>query len=104
MIYLLLIIPHLVAIAGLLAYALRSSPLDEGQESQGGPFRPDGEPTPPSPPQPTPSRGSPPLPREVAPRRRIRGAERHSNLHPRRPRPEHPTRQPNPAPKANIGA
>jgi hypothetical protein len=104
MIYLLLIIPHLVAIAGLLAYAVRSSPFEESNESQDGSFGQDGKPPPPSTPPPTPSPGFPGVPREVSPRRRIRDARRHSKLHARRPRREHPTRRPNPAPKADIGA
>ena len=102
MFYLLLIIPHLVAIAGLLAYALRASPFDESEESQGGSSGSGGRPPLPSPPPATPSGSSPRVPREVS-RRRIRDAEPHSKLHPRRARREHPTRQPNPAPKADIG-
>jgi len=103
MLYLLLIVPHLAAIAGLLLYALRSNPPDAGEEPQGGSFGPDGEPTPPLSPPPIPSRPSPRAPRELSPRRRIRDAK-HSRLSPRPPRREHPVRDPDPAPKAGAGA
>src|SRR5579884_2197438 len=102
MLYLLLIIPHLAAIAGLLLYALRSDPMDGGEETQGGSRGPDGEPTPPlSPPPTTPSVPPPRAPREVPPRRRIRDAE-HSRRSPRKPSREHPGRHPDSAPHSGA--
>lgn len=101
--YLLLIVPHLAAITGLLLYALRSNPTDEGEEAQGGWFGLDGDPTPPEPPLPAPSGVSPPAPREVSPRHRIRDAD-HAKRPARRPRREHPEERPERVPKAPAGA
>jgi hypothetical protein len=104
MLYLLLIIPHLAAIAGLLAYALLSTPADEAEPSFGGSVGPGGNPAPPSPPSPVPSHGSPQLPRKGPARRRIHDEERRSGREPRRPRRGHPRHQPEPAPKADLEA
>jgi hypothetical protein len=98
MIYLLLIIPHMAAIAGLLLLALRTKPFAESEGPPGGSFGSDGTPTPPPA---TPPGGSPQSPREVPPRRRLRDAERESKLYPGRQR-EHPARQPAPARRADI--
>jgi hypothetical protein len=103
LLYALLIIPHLAAIAGLLLYALRSNPPDGRDEAQGGSLGPDGEPTRPLSPPPTPPGPSLQAPREVPPRHRIRDAD-HSTHPARRPRREHPVRHSDPAPKADAGA
>jgi len=105
MLYLLLIIPHLVAIAGLLGYALRCRPLDPSEDSRGGSSGTEGEPKPPPQPPPAPPTvGGPPLEHATPPGRRLRDAERLADLHPRRTRREHPTPQPGPAPKTSSDA
>ncbi len=93
MFYLLLIIPHLIALAALLGYALRTAPSDDpAGESAGS----DGEPNPPpNPPRLDPPLGGPPLPDAAPSARRLRDAERVCDLRPRprgRERPDHPPR------------
>lgn len=91
MFYLLLILPHVLAIGGLLGFALHSAAggangePDEGSDGGGG-LRP-----PPSRPRPRPPSPSGGLPLSDAdpPRRRLRAGERLSELHPALPRREH---------------
>jgi len=102
MIYLLLIIPHLLALTGLLWYALRSRPVDASEDSGGRFPGADGEPKPPPQTPPTgPVVGGPPLAHATAPERRLRDAERLSDLHPRRTRREHHSPEPSPTPQAS---
>ena len=89
MLYVLLIIPHLVAVAGLLAYALQSAPIDAGEDDG-----PESGSKPPLGPSPRPPVDHMLLPEAVAPRRRMRGGERLSDLHPPRSRRERPVHQP----------
>jgi hypothetical protein len=102
MFYLLLIIPHLLAILGLAWYAYRtgfreddSAEFGDGSDDGSGGVRP-------PPPHPVSPRGGPPLPDAVPPRRRIRVGERLSDLHPSPPRrdtePVDPRREPSRAP------
>ncbi|MGO9973016.1 MAG: hypothetical protein ACLP01_09450 [Solirubrobacteraceae bacterium] len=99
MIYLLLIVPHLLLMAGLLAFAYQSSRWlggdghDEGEGGNGG-----GPPTPPRAPEPAPSGNGLPMRDAAAPRRRLRVGERLADLHPRRPRRAHDRQDPQRAP------
>lgn len=98
MFYLLLILPHVLAIGGLLAFALHSAAggaggeQDEGWDGGGGSRTPPNEPPSPSP------RGGLPLCDADPPRRRLRAGERLSELHPRLPRREHERRPPHRTP------
>ena len=82
MFYLLLILPHLLAIIGLLVFALctasggTSAEPEEGTDGGGGGLRP-----PPSTPQPASPRGGLPLGDATPPWRRLRVGERLSELH-----------------------
>lgn len=94
--YVLLIIPHVLAIAGLIGFAFRiteDGPSEEGfEETEGG----DGGspvPTPPSRPQ-----GGLPLPEAIPPSRRLRAGEHLADLHPRPARREHEPEPPRRAP------
>ncbi|MFZ0092203.1 MAG: hypothetical protein WAL63_22070, partial [Solirubrobacteraceae bacterium] len=83
MFYLLLIVPHLLAITGLLAFALRSNVGGANEASDGGWDGDDGSPRQPAP-GPGPATGGPPLPDANEPRRRVRVGERLSEQHPPR--------------------
>lgn len=98
MFYLLLIIPHLVALAALLGYALRAAPTeDPGAESSGSEGTPD---PPPSRPRLGPPGDGPPLPDAAPSGRRLRDAEELSDVRPHhRRRREHPGHPHKPAPK-----
>jgi hypothetical protein len=82
MFYLLLIFPHVLAIGGLLTFALcsaaggASGEPEEGSDGGGGGLR-----TPPSEPQSPPSGGGLPLGDAEPPRRRLRVGEQLSELH-----------------------
>ena len=85
MFYSLLIIPHLVALAGLLACALRSNSGDGSEDSCGGSDGSYGLPRPPGTPPPWPVVGGPPLAHATAPRRRMRmPSDFPSCIHPHR--------------------
>jgi hypothetical protein len=88
MIYVLLIVPHVLAISGLLAFACWSMIGDDAglDGDQGG--------QPPSLPEPRPPLTGPPLPNASSPRRRIHVGERLSEVHPQRPRRVHDPPQP----------
>jgi len=101
MFYLLLIVPHLVALGGLFAFAFRAEAGRAGDEEPGGFDGNDGGQQPPLAPQPTPSGGGLPLlPMSQCspPHRRLHVGERLSELHPPQPRrgvePNHPQRTP----------
>jgi hypothetical protein len=94
MFYVLMVIPHLVAIAGLLVYAFRSAPVDGGEDDYGEFRGPEGGPKAPVDPSPEPPVDFPVLTHVAAPHRRMRGGKRLSDLHPRRTRREHPARTP----------
>jgi hypothetical protein len=96
MFYVLMVIPHLVALAGLLAYALRSAPLEADEDGYGESRGPEGGPEAPVDPSPGPPSDYPLLSDGATPRRRVRGGERLSDLHPRRARREHPPGVPGP--------
>lgn len=102
--YLLLIIPHLVALAALLGYALRSRPRavsGDDWESSGS----EGEPKPPPQPRPLgPAIDGPPLPDGAAPPGRLRDADRLPHPRRRRRRREHPAHPPEPTPRTTAGA
>jgi len=87
MIYLLLIVPHLLALGGLLMFAIRTgatAPGEDGYGDHGG-----GGDWPPRRPGPPPGPNGLPLDGAVAPRRRLRVGERLAELHPRRGRRDH---------------
>jgi hypothetical protein len=97
MFYLLLILPHVLAIGGLLAFALCSSSgactdrADEGTDGGGG----GGQRRPPTAPQPAPPRGGLPLGDAQPPWRRLRVGEQLSELYqPSRRRDRGPHRPP----------
>jgi hypothetical protein len=94
MIYLALIVPHVLAIFGLLAYAYRSGAGEDPDEAFGGSdgfFEPS---APPPPPTPSPAMAPLPLPDASPPRRRIRVGGRLSESYPQRPRRTHAPAQP----------
>jgi hypothetical protein len=100
MFYLLLIIPHLVALTALLGYAVRSAPREANDEPSGESSGPAGEPKPPpNPPPLAPPAGGPPLPDAAPLGRRLRDPEEIYDLRPRRQRRQHPDHPPKPAPK-----
>ncbi len=93
MFYLLLILPHVLALAALLTLAActaaggcggQVADAEEGTDDGGG-LRP-----PPVPPRPLRPRGGLPLPLSGTPRRRLRVGERLRELHPARVRRGHP--------------
>lgn len=98
MFYLLLILPHLLGIIGLIAWAARVEPNHgpsdggaEGSDGGGG-----GGLEPPLDPQPVGPSGDLPLDGDASqPARRLRVHERLADLHPPRPRRDH---EPDPAP------
>jgi hypothetical protein len=93
MIYVLLIVPHLLALGGLLAFACRSMMAEAGEDDYGwGEDNQDDQP--PLAPEPLAPLTGPPLPHASSPRRRMRVGERLSELHSRRPRREHDPPQP----------
>jgi hypothetical protein len=93
MFYLLLILPHLLALVGLAAFAYYSSACEPSQDSPGGWDHRGGEPPPPEPDR-GPSLGGPPLDDATLPRRRMRVGERLSELYPGAPRRAHDPNQP----------
>jgi hypothetical protein len=86
--YLLLIVPHLLALGGLFAFAAMVNPgrgTEEGADgSDGG-----GGLEPPLDPAPVPPSGGLPLDRAELPARRLRVGENLADLHPPRPRRDH---------------
>jgi hypothetical protein len=88
MLYLLLIIPHLVAFVALLWFGCRSGFVDDEREDFRDGWDDGPSDAPPSAPRPGPSYGGPPLPDASPPRRRVRVGERLAELYPRRPRRE----------------
>jgi hypothetical protein len=92
--YLLLIIPHLLALGGLFAFAAMVKPGREDEEGIDGTDGGGGL-EPPSDPAPVPPRGGLPLDRAELPPRRLRVGETLADLHPPRPRRDHePARTP----------
>lgn len=91
MFYLLLIVPHLLALAGLFAWAARVEPGGvSDEEIEGSDGRGGGGPEPPLEPEPVkPSGGLPLIGDAVAPPRRLRVGERLADLHPPPPRRDH---------------
>ncbi|HEX5193858.1 MAG TPA: hypothetical protein VFW09_13730 [Solirubrobacteraceae bacterium] len=88
MLYLILIIPHLLAIVALLWFGYHSGFVDEdGDEFRDG-WDDGHNGSPPPAPQPGPSLGYPPLPDAAPPRRRVRPGEQLSHLYPPLPRRE----------------
>ena len=100
MFYVLMVIPHLVAIAGLLAYALRSAPVEAGEDGYGDFPGPEGGPEAPVDPSSGPPVDYPVLTDGATPHRRMHVGERLSDLHPRRARREHPAHAPSPPQRA----
>jgi hypothetical protein len=99
MFYLLLILPHVLAIGGLLAFALcTASSAPSGEADEGTDGGDGGQRLPPTAPEPAPPRGGLPLGDSDPPRRRLRVGEQLSDLHralPRRDRgPHRPPRTP----------
>jgi len=83
MFYLLLIFPHLLAIVGLLAWALRTAANSSDGDAEGLSDGGGGLGVPPPEPRPiTPPNGGLPLDGSNPPRRRLRAGERLSELHP----------------------
>jgi hypothetical protein len=89
----LLIVPHLLALAGLLAYAYRAMVTEPSGDDYGGRDGDQGDQTPREPESGPPLTG-PPLPNASSPPRRLHVGERLSELHPRRLRREHDPEQP----------
>ena len=89
MIYVVLIIPHLLAISGLLAFAHRTGVSEVSEDPYGGSDGDHGEQPPPRAPQPGPVIFGLQLANATPPRRRIQPGERLSHVHPRRLRREH---------------
>ena len=100
MFYLLLIIPHVLGIAGLLAFAYWTGAAETGDDDQGPGdwYHDDG---PPRAPEPRAPLGGLPLPHAVAPPRRLPVGGRLAELHPRPPRRE---REPERPVRPRIGA
>jgi hypothetical protein len=85
--YLALIIPHLVLMGALLAFAYYSHRVVVDDAGESGPRWSDGDQgEPPREPLPGPSGGFLPLAHSAPPRRRLHAGERLSDLHPARPR------------------
>jgi hypothetical protein len=93
MFYILLIIPHLVLMAGFLWFAYTVS-AGGGEDADAGWGRWDYDFEPPPGPNPAPGAGGPPLPDAGQPRRRLRVGERLAELYPRRLRRGHGPRVP----------
>jgi hypothetical protein len=85
--YLLLIIPHILALGGLFLFAFNSALSDGDGDDESG--WNDGGQAPPEPPAPAPSGGGIPLPVSHPPRRRLRDGERLSDQHLRPRRRDH---------------
>jgi hypothetical protein len=98
MFYLLLIIPHVVALGGLFAFAFYTNTDTPGDEQEdGGDGRDGGQQLPRTPP-PAPSGGGLPLSQSSPPRRRLRVGESLAELHPRPPRRDRDPRRPSRTP------
>jgi hypothetical protein len=82
MFYLLLILPHLLAVVGLLAWALRTAANSSDGEAEGLSDGGGGLGVPPPEPRPVTPNGGLPLDGSNPPRRRLRAGERLSELHP----------------------
>jgi hypothetical protein len=96
MFYALLILPHIIAISGLMMFAFRSGEDRSRDDPEGDWRRDDDRPTPPAP-RPNPATG-PPLPDAEQPRR-LHVGEQLSERVVRRPRRAHPPREPERAPQ-----
>lgn len=96
MFYLLLIVPHTVALCGLAFYAYKSQVRPVSDDPSSGPGWDDGDAAPPRMPRPGPSAGGLPLPGATPPHRRLRVGERLAELYPRRRRRDH---APQPSPR-----
>jgi hypothetical protein len=95
--YVLLIIPHILAIAGLIGFAFRitedgPSPEEGFDQTEGGDG---GSPVPTRPSRP---QGGLPLPEAIPPPRRLRAGEQLADLHPRPARRERESEPPHRAP------
>lgn len=97
MLYLLLIIPHLLAFAGLLWFGCRSGFADDESEDLRDGWNDGPSESPPPEPRPGPSFGGPPLPDAAPPRRRVHVGERLAALYPPPPRREIEPADPVPA-------
>ncbi len=95
MFYLLLIVPHTLALGGLALYAYRSQASPVGDDPS-GPGWDGGDAAPPRGPRPGPPTTRLPLPGATPPRRRLRFGERLADLYPRRRRRDH---APRPSPR-----
>jgi hypothetical protein len=93
MFYLLLILPHLLALAGLAAFAYYSSATEASDDDSGG-WGGVQDAGPPSGPVPLPPDGMLPPQSGASPRRRLRVGERLSELYPPRPRRQHEPKHP----------
>ena len=98
MFYVLLVMPHLVAMVGLAVFAYRYGAADRTDDDFGfddgtGGERPPGG-QPPGGPEPDPPLGPLPLDAAGPPARRLRVGERLAELHPRPSRREHAPQQP----------
>lgn len=89
MIYLLLILPHVVLIAGLLAFAYCSKGTAVAEGDDGRSYGYGTDDAPPRAPGPVPSGGGLPLTDASPPPRRLRVGERLADLHPRHRRRAH---------------
>jgi hypothetical protein len=98
MFYLLLIVPHVLALGGLFAIAFRTSAGGSGDDEKGGPGGPPTDPPPPRAPQPVPSGGGLPLEHADHPRHRLPPGERLAEQYPRPVRREHEPPEPRRAP------
>lgn len=87
--YLLLILPHLLALAGLFAFAAVVKPGRGDAEGADGTDGGDGGLEPPLDPAPISPSGGLPLVQTEAPPRRLRVGETLADLHPARPRRDH---------------
>jgi hypothetical protein len=98
MFYLLLIVPHVLALGGLFALAFRTRSGGAGEEGEGGPGGPPNDPPPPTAPGPVPSGGGLPLEHAEPPRRRLAPGERLAEQYPRPARREHEPARPQRSP------
>jgi hypothetical protein len=93
--YVILVLPHLLAIVGLAAFAFYSGVDGLGEDGDGGSDGIEGG-QPPGGPEPEPLLSGPPLIDATPPRRRMRVGERLSELYPSRRRRDHDPKQPTP--------
>jgi hypothetical protein len=98
MFYLLLIIPHVLALGGLFAYAFYSNVGEAGDDEEWGYGGDDGGQQPPPAPDAGPGGGDLPLPKSSPPRRRLVVGEQLADLHPRPARREHDPVEPQRSP------